>query len=263
MPLCVGGDRYIGALRTTRSPSPPRAGADSRRHTAELEELGIIWDTADAAFAENLAAARAYFEAHGTLAAPRHGVALGKPVGQWLTNVRRPGGLGKDPVRARRRAEALAAIDEDWNPGARGWTVDWQRHYAYLAQLLDEGARLSAVVPGVTRHGEDIGRWLATQRREFDQLGVKAVRARRATAKAAAPTPSGRGAAAFQTGIQALAQYQEREGSGLPGRGHVELLPDGMEHRTGVWIVNQKQRRGRLTPDQLAQLAELGVDWAR
>ncbi|WP_283844535.1 hypothetical protein [Streptomyces sp. RerS4] len=35
------------------------------------------------------------------------------------------------------------------------------------------------------------------------------------------------------------------------------------EHRTGVWIVNQKQRRDRLEREQLAQLAELGVDWAR
>ncbi|MFE4632770.1 hypothetical protein ACFRJ1_05230 [Streptomyces sp. NPDC056773] len=37
------------------------------------------------------------------------------------------------------------------------------------------------------------------------------------------------------------------------------LLPDGTEHRTGVWIVNQKQRRDRLEREQLA---ELGVDWA-
>lgn len=58
-----------------------------------------------------------------------------------MTKVRRPGGLGKDPVRARQRADALTAIDPDWNPSANGWTVDWQRHYAYLA----EGARLTAI----------------------------------------------------------------------------------------------------------------------
>ncbi|MGW5402540.1 helicase associated domain-containing protein [Streptomyces sp. NPDC003952] len=253
-----------------------RAGQMSGEHAAELEERGIVWDTADQAFAENLAAARAYYELHGTLAAPRHATALDRAVGQWLTNIRRPGGLGKEPVRARRRAEALAAIDEDWNPGEdeRGWTVDWQRHYAYLAQLLAEGARLTAIVSGVTRHGEDVGRWLTAQRRDWNRLndeqrerlgklGVKkAVRARRATAKAPATTTSGRGAAAFQTGIQALAQYREREGSGTPGRGHVELLPDGSEHRTGVWIVNQKQRRDRLHPEQLSALADLGIDWA-
>ncbi|MEV7616572.1 helicase associated domain-containing protein [Streptomyces sp. NPDC089799] len=181
-----------------------------------------------------------------------------------------------------RRTAALAAIDPDWNPGddQHGWTVDWQRHYAYLTQLLAEGARLTAITAitaRVTRHGEDIGRWLAAQRRDFDQLtpgqqgrltalGVtKAVRARTAAAKTSTATTAGRGAAAFHTGVQALTQWVEREGegAGMPGRGHVEQLPDGGgEHRTGVWIVNQKQRRDRLDAGQLAQLADLGVEWA-
>ncbi|MGW7453496.1 hypothetical protein [Streptomyces sp. NPDC054787] len=45
-------------------------------------------------------------------------------------------------------------------------------------------------------------------------------------------------------------------------RAHVERLLDGTEHRTGVWIVNQKQRRDRLDHEQLRALAELGVGWA-
>ncbi|THA45150.1 hypothetical protein E6R62_35915 [Streptomyces sp. A1136] len=48
--------------------------------------------------------------------------------------------------------------------------MDWQRHYAYLTQLLDEGARLTAITPGVTRRGEDFGRRLATQRHDFRRL---------------------------------------------------------------------------------------------
>ncbi|MEU6867941.1 Helicase associated domain protein [Streptomyces sp. NPDC046876] len=254
-----------------------RAGTMTGERAAELEELGIVWDTADAAFETNLAAARAYFERHGTLAAPRGAAILDVQVGQWLTNVRRPGGLGKDPVRAKRRAAALDAIDPDWNPAMLGWTVDWQRHYTYLAQLLHEGARLTAITPGVTRHGEDIGRWLATQRRDFRRLneeqqrrlaalGVKparAVRPRVAAAGQGATTTSGRAAEAFHKGVQALAQYLAREGGGVPGRSHVEHLPDGTAHRTGVWIVNQKQRRDRLHPNQLEALAHLGVEWAQ
>ncbi|WP_392900968.1 helicase associated domain-containing protein [Streptomyces sp. LN699] len=150
-----------------------RTGQMTGERAAELEELGIVWDTADQGFAENLAAARAYFELHGTLAAPRHATALDRAIGQWLTNIRRPGGLGKDPERAGRRAEKLAAVDPDWNPRENGWTVDWQRHYAYLAQLLAGGARLADVVPGVTRHGDDVGRWLATQRRDFSKLNAE------------------------------------------------------------------------------------------
>ncbi|MFI1286742.1 Helicase associated domain protein [Streptomyces sp. NPDC020858] len=251
-----------------------RAGAMNGERAAELEELGIVWDTADAAFAENLAAARAYFELHGTLAAPRHATALDRALGQWLTNVRRPGGLGKDPGRARRRAQELAAVDPDWNPRENGWTVDWQRHYAYLAQLLAGGARLDDVVPGVTLHGEDVGRWLTAQRRDFSKLndeqqrrlgklGVrKAVRARKAPAKAVVASGPGAGGGAFQKGLEALAQYVAREGR-LPGRGVVQVLADGSEHRTGIWVGNIKARRDRLHPAQLAALAKLGIDWAQ
>ncbi|MGW1643092.1 helicase associated domain-containing protein [Streptomyces lavendulae] len=251
-----------------------RAGTMTGERATELEDLGIVWDTADAAFETNLAAARAYHQLHGTLAAPRGAAILDVQVGQWLTNVRRPSGLGKDQGRARWRAQELAALDPDWNPRENGWTVDWQRHYAYLTQLLDEGGRLKAITVGVTRHGEDIGRWLATQRRDFCRLNAeqqarlgalgvtpaRVVRARQAPAKKSTTTTPGRGAEAFHKGLTALTQYIQREG-GMPGRAHVEQLPDG-PHRTGVWLANQRQRRDRLDTGQLAALAELGVDWA-
>ncbi|MFD4914725.1 Helicase associated domain protein [Streptomyces virginiae] len=251
-----------------------RAGTMTGERAAELEELGIVWDTADAGFEQNLGAARAYYDLHGTLAAPRGAAIMDVQVGQWLTNIRRPGGLGKDPVRAARRAAQLAAIDPDWNPAERGWTVDWQRHYAYLAQLLAEGARPAAIVPGVTRHGDDVGRWLASQRRNWDRLNeeqqhrlatlgvTKAPPARKAPSKTAAASGPRAGGTAFQTGLQALQQYIAREG-GMPGRAVVERLPDGTEHRTGIWIGNQKARRDRLDAAQLAALADLGIDWAR
>ncbi|WP_371591652.1 DEAD/DEAH box helicase [Streptomyces virginiae] len=249
-----------------------RAGTMTGERAAELEGLGVVWDTADAGFEANLGAARAYYELHGSLAAPRGAAIMDVAIGQWLTNVRRPGGLGKDPGRAERRAAALAAVDPDWNPAVLGWTVDWQRHYAYLAQLLAEGARPAAVVPGVTRHGDDVGRWLAAQRRNWDrlnaeqqrrlaELGVKkASRTRKAAVKTAAATGPRAGGDAFQKGLQALAQYVAREG-GMPGRGAVEELADG-PHRVGIWIGNQKARRDRLDQAQLGALAELGVDWA-
>ncbi|MFG2291705.1 Helicase associated domain protein [Streptomyces sp. NPDC048603] len=253
-----------------------RAGTMTGQRAAELEALGIVWDTSDAAFETSLGAARAYYELHGTLAAARGAAILGIQIGQWLTNMRRPGGLGKDPVRAERRAAALAAIDPDWNPATLGWRVDWQRHYAYLAQLLADGALPSAIIPGVTRHGEDIGRWLAAQQRDYHRLnqeqqrrlaalGVSAapVRPRAAAAEAGPASAAGRGAAAFRRGLAALAQYVAREGGGAPGRAHVERLPDGAVHRTGVWIANQKQRRDRLDDAQLRALVGLGVDWAQ
>ncbi|MET9611111.1 hypothetical protein ABZZ17_39570 [Streptomyces sp. NPDC006512] len=89
----------------------------------------------------------------------------------------------------------------------------------------------------------------------------KALRAREAPAKPVSASGPGTGSGAFRQGLAALAQYVAREGR-LPGRGVVQVLPNGTEHRTGIWIGNVKARRDRLHPAQLAALAELGVDWA-
>ncbi|WP_375880502.1 hypothetical protein [Streptomyces sp. NPDC056399] len=63
---------------------------------------------------------------------------------------------------------------------------------------------------------------------------------------------------AFQRGLAALTQYVVREGR-LPARSVIEVLPDGTEHRTGIWYGNLKARRDKLTEEQLAALRELEV----
>lgn len=90
---------------------------------------------------------------------------------------------------------------------------------------------------------------------------TKAPRARKAAAKATTAAGPRTGGEAFQKGLKALQPYTA--GGRLPGRAVVERLPDGTEHRTGIWICNQKARRDRLDQAQLAALAELGVEWAR
>ncbi|MFG2409926.1 helicase associated domain-containing protein, partial [Streptomyces brevispora] len=68
---------------------------------------------------------------------------------------------------------------------------------------------------------------------------------------------------AFEKGVAALAQYKVREGSVAVPRAHVEQLEGGPAVKLGVWIMNQKGRRAKLTTDKLAVLAGLGLDWAQ
>ncbi|MFI5582933.1 helicase associated domain-containing protein [Streptomyces sp. NPDC051822] len=69
--------------------------------------------------------------------------------------------------------------------------------------------------------------------------------------------------------MAALTQWVEREGADRPvPRGHSEQITvDGeaelLTVKLGVWISNTKSRRDRLDADQLAALAELGMEWAR
>ncbi|WP_328908023.1 Helicase associated domain protein [Streptomyces sp. NBC_00234] len=247
-----------------------RSGTMLPERATDLEALDIVWDPADAAWEENLGAARAWFETYGTLAAPVTAAIMDRPAGQFLANARKKNGLGKDEARAARRAAQLAAIDPDWNPD---WPVDWQRHYAALAGLVAPGNVLAQVEPGSMVHGMDVGRWLAVQREGWDRLAVGqrerlaqlGVKPAPRSAAPARKTRNGRGAAggAFERGTTALTQYKEREGKTVVARSWNEELPDGTTVRLGVWLSNTRSRRGGLTQEQREQLATLGVDWAR
>ncbi len=52
----------------------------------------------------------------------------------------------------------------------------------------------------------------------------------------------------------------------MPGAHGEEVAVEGEAEpvvvKLGVWVSNTKSRRDKLTADQLAALAQLGVDWA-
>ncbi|MGY4907003.1 Helicase associated domain protein [Streptomyces sp. 900116325] len=262
-----------------------RAGElDTHRKTLLAEaEAGMVWEPGDEAWETKIAALRSYHRAHGHLA-PRQDAVWGEedselvPIGQLIANLRRKNGLGKNPERAEDRAQQLATIDSDWNCP---WPLDWQRHYAVLRDLAETepGGNLPDIQPGVLFEGDDLGRWLQRQARDWVQLaeaqrerltalGVKPTErpSPAPAAKAAAKGP-GKTSAAFQRGVAALAQYLAREGASTPvPRAHLEpVVINGQEHelKLGIWYANQKQRRDKLTQAQRGALQGLGIEWAQ
>ncbi|MGQ4465519.1 Helicase associated domain protein [Streptomyces violaceoruber] len=269
-----------------------RAGELEERRKVLLDapEAGMVWEPGEEAWESKLAALRSYHRAHGHLA-PRQdavwgeGASLGTGddlilIGQHMANLRRKGGLGKSPERAAARAAQLAQIDPDWNCP---WPLDWQRHYKVLADLAADERHgvLPDIAPGVLHEGDDLGKWLqrqkkpgnwmllsSEQRERLSTLGIK-------PAEAPLPGPAAGRAAkgprkaqqAFQRGLAALAQWVEREGHRSVPRGHSEqiVVDSGMEPvvvKLGVWVSNTRARRDKLSQEQLAALAELGLEWA-
>ncbi len=175
--------------------------------------------------------------------------------------------------------QQLKAIDKDWNCPR---PLDWQRHYRVLADLVDTeaGGVLPAIEPGVLFDGDDLGKWLAQQKQpgtwaqltgeQQERLLKLGVQPAQAPSPTSATPLTGKGPSrteqAFQRGLAALAQWVEREGADRPvPRGHSEpITADGETEpvtvKLGVWVSNTKARRDRLTADQLAALAELGMN---
>ncbi|WLQ53629.1 Helicase associated domain protein (plasmid) [Streptomyces poriferorum] len=264
-----------------------RAGEleERRKRLLDALEAGMVWEPGEEAWENKLAVLRSYRRAMGHLA-PRQDAVWGEgeamvPVGQHMANLRRKGGLGKDPSRAEERAQQLAAIDKDWNCP---WPLDWQRHYRVLADLAEDesGGVLPDIQPGVLMDGDDIGRWLERQKNpgtwkllsteQQERLTKLGVQPNQAPAPAPTAPRSAKGPnkaqAAFQRGLAALTQWVDREGADRPvPRGTViEIEVDGAAEpvtvKLGVWISNTKSRRDRLNTDQLTALAKLGMDWA-
>ncbi|MFG2356820.1 Helicase associated domain protein [Streptomyces sp. NPDC048521] len=261
-----------------------RAGElEERRKTLlDLPEAGMVWEPGEEAWENKLAALRSYRRATGHLA-PRQDAVWGEgetmvPIGQHIANLRRKGGLGKNPEGATARAQQLTEIDPDWNCP---WPLNWQRHYRVLADLVDADGALPAIEPGVLFECDDLGKWLQRQKNpgtwaqlsteqqeRLSQLGVQPLEAP-SPAPAATPTAKGPSKAqqAFQRGVQALAQYIAREGHHRVPRAHAEEIAVEGEAasvvvKLGVWVSNTKSRRDRLTAEQLDALRQLGIEWA-
>ncbi|WP_079102902.1 DEAD/DEAH box helicase [Streptomyces sp. TP-A0356] len=260
-----------------------------RKELLDAPEAGMVWEPGEEAWEAKLAALRSYRRATGHLA-PRQDTVWDDPagdgtvaVGQHMANLRRKGGLGKDPERAAVRSAQLTAVDEDWNCP---WPLDWQRHYRILADLAadEPHGRLPHIAPGVQFEGDDIGRWLQRQKQpttwaqlsteqqeRLSKLGIKpleapsgAPTAKRAT-KGKGPSKAQQ---AFQRGLAALTQWVEREGAHRPvPRGHSEEIAvhgetEPVTVKLGVWVSNTKTRRDKLSAEQLNALQELGMEWA-
>lgn len=261
-----------------------RAGEleERRRILLDTPEAGMVWEPGEEAWESKLAVLRSYRRATGHLA-PRQDAVWGEgealvPVGRHVANLRREGGLGKNPERAAKRAQQLTAVDPDWDCP---WPLDWQRHCRVLADLVDADGHLPDIAPGVLMDGDDLGKWLQRQREartwaqlsgeqqeRLSGLGVTPLEAP-SPAPAATPAMEGQGKAqqAFQRGLAALAQWVEREGHRAVPRGHgEEIAVDGETElvvvRLGVWVSNVKSRRDKLSAEQLGALRELGMQWA-
>jgi hypothetical protein len=107
--------------------------------------------------------------------------------------------------------QALREVDEDWNPA---WSADWQRHYAAVREMLRDEDQVQ-LLPGVTVHGMDVGRWLERQRQNTAWTGLMDGQRQRLKAIGVTPLPLEQGEPA-KPSEAALGGFER--GIAAPGR---------------------------------------------
>ncbi|MFI0742432.1 Helicase associated domain protein [Streptomyces sp. NPDC021100] len=240
-------------------------GSLEEGRVAQLEKLGMVWSTMDAAFEEGLAAAAGWAAEHRVgLAAPVDAVFQGYPVGTWLRNQRAAARRSPEPgddqpqvsaaALSDERRQALEAIDPGWCPD---WAVDWQRCFRLAwAHLQEEGT-----LPAGTVDGEALGTWIAAQRKGFTKLAATQQWLLTSVLGIEPAAPKRTRAGAWAQNLAAARQFVEREQHLEVPRSHREVV-EGVETRLGVWVNNQRSRAATLSPEQVKQLSEIGMRWS-
>ena len=178
------------------------------------------------------------------------------------------------------RREQLEEIDPSWCPA---WPVEWQRCFHLVRLHLEAGGALP-MSPGECVHqGEDLGRWVKTQRLGFDKLSTvqqwmcEHILGIRPATEDEKPRPRRTQADKWALNYAAARQYYEREGHLRVPRKRVERIAvdsgddsrDGKsggdqeerEIKLGAWIANQRSRAGALSPERVEQLSAIGMRW--
>lgn len=231
---------------------------------SELEDLGMIWDAHEAAWAGHMATVEAFHTTYGHLAIPAT-----EPGGQFLVDQR---ALARKHRLHPDREAQLTSLDADWTlPHG----PDWHRKYHLLRRHIEAGhhpatLRRDTVVDGV-KAGSWLHRHLTTwnklsdgQRDSFTRLGLTPDQIQLPVHKMTSdePRPSGRTRRTFEQTTTLLRAFMERHGRVPGAREWIEV--DGQRIMIGPWLckTRTKQNAGQL-PEKYSQLMRdiLLEDW--
>ncbi|GAA0541125.1 hypothetical protein GCM10010390_48860 [Streptomyces mordarskii] len=219
-----------------------------------LADIGITAEAARTArprrasmrarFETGLAHARAYAAEHGHLAVSGKGALHeGYPLGTWLVAQRSKAHRAARPTE---RSRALDAIDPWWNPP---WPLSWQRSFAQVRRLVQDGHALDAQ-RGLTGLEAELALWLSHQCAVYGSLqhdqqcllagiGITAEEAGKVPTTAE-ETKAASQAAARLGGSAGLASAR----SFAAARGHLAVPFDCMhdDYPLGRWLVAQRSK---------------------
>jgi superfamily II DNA or RNA helicase len=241
VPFAYAANPQLGVWLDGRRQAQKR-GKLSADRAAILENLGVEWDTKDAAWRRACAVLEAYREREGHCDVPyahSEGVALGA----WLEKQRR------DRSRGRLLPERLATLDALGVRWEQTKDSQWEAQFRRLASFKADNGH--CLVPRNHPGRPSLGGWLTNQRLAFKRGTLPEERRLRLESLGVVWDVVD---AAWDRSYEALVAFRRQ-------KGHCDV-PKGLGP-LGHWLQNQRMsfKRGKLTPDQIQRLESIGANW--
>jgi hypothetical protein len=216
---------WCANLRNRRSKLMPE-------RIAQLDALGFCWEPHDTAWEKSVIELVAYKEVNGDCHVPQSGGLLGN----WCTKVRQ---LRKRGTLSPERIAQLDALRFCWDPLA----ALWDKNYAELVAHKKVNGHCRVVDSGA------FGNWCRNVRQYRKQGKLSPEKIAQLDAIGFCWDPF---AAAWDKNVAELVAYKE-----INGNCNVPIDSGPL----GTWCDNIRQRRGKLSPERIAQLDAIGFCW--
>ena len=130
---------------------------------AKLEEVGMVWDAAEAKWELHYAQAKAFFQEHGNLDIPStYRTGDGFLLGMWVAGQRKARvGQGKGKQLSQTQIDRLTAIGMTWDGT---FDAQWQSAYVRAEEYYRKNGDLNIPYIYCTADGYKLGQWLARQK---------------------------------------------------------------------------------------------------
>ena len=230
--LSLGG--WVRAQRRLRKQLHPD-------RISQLESIGFSWDPTADQWEDSFNVLLKYYAENRHCRAPYNLVYDGIKLGSWICSQRK-----KKSQLTLSQIGRLDSIDFNWDP----FNEQWERAFKALQQFHAREGHCQAAISHI-EDGLNLGTWISTQRqnkmhlttdrvRRLDHLGFSWNRFNDQ----------------WERAFRALRLFHTREGHCRVAISHIE---DGL--KLGIWVRAQRQRRDRLTPEQISRLSSISFIW--
>lgn len=238
------------------------SGKLTNAQIARLEAIGMTWDNRmELSWNRYFQTAKTYFETYGDLLVPARFLCPdGKNLGKWIVNQRQ---AKKDGKLSRDQIEQLSSIGMVWNCADE----KWETNYLEALRYFNREGNLLVPRKYITESGVRLGAWLGQMTRIYaeKQKGAAPLSQEQIQRLEAIGMVWGdRNEGQWQKAYVQAKQYFEKHGNLNVPLDYT--APDGT--KLGKWVSTQRANRkskkdqgNRLTPQRIALLDELGMDW--